>query len=192
MDRQRKIALFGGTFDPVHRGHLHMAEAAHDALQLDEVRLIPCQISPHKFDQKPASGRERYKMLQLATQGLSWAAVDDCELQKMGPSFSYQTAESMAERFPGDRLFWLMGGDQWAALPRWEKPERLAELVEFIVITRGEAPQPRNGYRLHVINGEHPASSTLLRKRISQRALGHPWLDPAVAEYIERHRLYLD
>lgn len=191
MDRKRKIALFGGTFDPVHRGHLHMAEAAHHSLKLDEVRFIPCEISPHKSDQKPASGRERYEMLQLATTGLSWAVVDDFELQKIGPSFSYQTAEAMAQRYPGDRLFWIMGGDQWAALPRWEKPELLAQLVEFIVIARGEVPQPRKGYRLHVIKSEHPASSTSLRQLVFQGALAHPWLDPTVAEYIEEHRLYL-
>jgi nicotinate-nucleotide adenylyltransferase len=132
----RKIAIFGGTFDPVHLGHIHLASLAQTALALDEVRFLPCQISPHKPGSSPTSGAERGEMLRLATADISWAMVDDSELHQTGPSYSYQTAEAMAERFPGARLFWIMGGDQWQALPRWKYPERLAKCVEFIVLAR--------------------------------------------------------
>ena len=192
MPAPEKIALFGGTFDPVHRGHIHLATLAKEALELDEVRFLPCRISPHKVGSAPASGEDRCEMLRLATAGLPWVVVDDFELRQPGPSFSYQTAEAIADRFPAARLFWIMGFDQWDSLPRWKNPERLAELVEFIVLARGETPHPREGYRLHVIRGEHPASATAIRHAIFRGELGHPWLLPAVAEWIAENGLYLE
>jgi nicotinate-nucleotide adenylyltransferase len=186
----RKIGLFGGTFDPVHLGHMHLAALAKDALGLDVVRFLPCQISPHKTGTAPASGEDRVEMLRLAIQGLPWAVVDDFELQQSGPSYSYQTAEAMAERFPGARLFWIMGGDQWDALPRWKHPERLADHVEFAVLCRGEPPLAREGFRLHLIQGDHPASATAIRAAISSGANIPQWLPPAVASWIEEKGLY--
>ncbi|MEO5916994.1 MAG: nicotinate (nicotinamide) nucleotide adenylyltransferase [Luteolibacter sp.] len=190
MSASRKIGLFGGTFDPVHLGHIHLATLAKDSLQLDEVRFLPCKISPHKTGSAPASGEDRCEMLRLATAGLSWAVVDDFELTTTGPSFSYLTAEAMAEKFPAARLFWIMGGDQWDALPRWKNPERLAACVEFIVLARGENPAPRDGYRLHVVQGQHPASATVIREAVSKKLTDISNLDPAVEKWITEKRLY--
>jgi nicotinate-nucleotide adenylyltransferase len=190
MPAPRKIALFGGTFDPVHHGHIHLATLAKEALGLDEVRFLPCRISPHKAGSQPASGEDRCEMLRLATGDLPWAVVDDFELHQPGPSYSFQTAEAMADRFPDARLFWIMGGDQWESLPRWKNPERLAELVEFIVLARGKAPEPRDGYRLHFVHGQHPASATEIRGTIAGGKSTHPWLDTRVADWIDRHSLY--
>lgn len=190
MSAMRKIALFGGTFDPVHRGHVHLADTARQMLALDEVRFLPCHISPHKTGLAPTPAGARLEMLRLATAGLPWAVVDDCEVRRAGPSYSYQTAEELAARFPQARLYWLMGGDQWDALPRWRHPERLAARVEFIVLARGQHPQPRAGYALHVIENQHLASATAIREAIANGATAHPWLAPAVAEWITRHRLY--
>ena len=128
-------------------------------------------------------------MLRLATADLPWAVVDDFELKKDGTSYSYQTAEAMAERFPEARLFWIMGGDQWDALPRWSHPERLAVAVEFAVLARGETPQPRDGYRLHIIQGDHPASATEIREAFSNDK-AHPWLHTGVSEWMLGKRLY--
>jgi nicotinate-nucleotide adenylyltransferase len=190
MTPQKKIGLFGGTFDPVHLGHLHLAVQAREALGLDEIRFLPCRISPHKSDTAPASGEDRCKMLRLATAGLPWAVVDDCELHQQGPSYSYQTAEALKARLPGARLFWIMGGDQWSSLHRWKSPERLAELVEFVVLARGEAPLPRQGFEVHGILGEHPASATVIRHDLSKGLKNHPWLNPKVAEWIAEKKLY--
>lgn len=190
MPAPRKIALFGGTFDPVHLGHIQLATLAQDALGLDQVRFLPCQISPHKTGSTPASGTDRCAMLHLATTGIPWAIVDDFELQQPGPSYSYQTAEAMTGRFPEARLFWIMGFDQWDALPRWANPQRLAALVEFIVLARGEMPQPRTGCRMHVIQDGHPAAATAIREAISSGETTHPWLDPKVAAWIAAKALY--
>lgn len=190
MPAQEKIAIFGGTFDPVHHGHLHLAALAKEAFALDAVRFLPCQISPHKSGTAPASGHDRCAMLRLATADFPWALVDDFELDLTGPSYSWWTAAIMAGKFPDARLFWLMGGDQWDALPSWQHPENLSSLVEFVVLARGEPPLPRDGYRLHVVQGAHPASATEIRELLKNGDSPHPWLDPAVARYISEHGLY--
>ena len=187
MSDSPKIALFGGTFDPVHLGHLHMAALARDAMHLDEVRFLPCRISPHKTHTTPTAAENRLEMLRLATADFPWTVVDDFEIRRAGPSYTYQTAEAMAARFPDARLFWIMGGDQWLALPRWAESERLASLVEFIVFTRGESLPSYPNYRHHVIQGEHPASATAIR---TAGGTGHPWLHPDVSKWIREHQLY--
>lgn len=190
MAPPRKIALFGGTFDPVHLGHIHLARLAHEALSLDEVRFLPCKISPHKSGTTPASSEDRLQMLELATAALPWAVVDDFEITHQGPSFSYQTAEAMLKRFPTDRLFWIMGGDQFAALPSWKHPEKLSQCVEFIVLSRGDAVQVQENFRHHSVSGEHPASATAIRSAFANGANSHPWLDPQVSAWIAKNHLY--
>jgi nicotinate-nucleotide adenylyltransferase len=190
MATPRKIALFGGTFDPVHLGHVHLAELAVKAMGLDEVRFLPCRISPHKTGQIPSSADARLQMLRLATGGFPWAVVDDFEVGREGPSFSYQTAEAIAAMYRGSRLFWIMGEDQWNALPRWAEPQRLAACMEFIVFSREKNPVPLDGYVMHLVDGEHPASATAIREAIFHGETAHPWLHPDVARWILEHRLY--
>jgi nicotinate-nucleotide adenylyltransferase len=187
----RKIGLFGGTFDPVHRGHLHLAGEARAQLDLDEVRFIPCRISPHKPGSRPTSAADRLKMLRIATAGLPWAVVDDFETLREGPSFSYQTAEAMARAYPGCRLFWIMGSDQWNVLETWTEPGRLAACVEFAVFSRGETLIGYPGYRMHALEGGHPASATAIRDAMARGAADHPWLTPEVGRWIREHRIYL-
>ncbi|MES2997071.1 MAG: nicotinate (nicotinamide) nucleotide adenylyltransferase [Verrucomicrobiota bacterium] len=185
---ESRIAIFGGTFDPVHLGHLHIAAVARDAMALDEVRFVPCRISPHKSGMPPASAQHRAAMLKAATHDFPWAVVDERELQREEPSFSWQTAESFRAEFPDARLFWLMGADQWDALPRWTHPEKLAACVEFIVFPRaGITPQARPGYVLHTLVGVHPASATGIR---NADGTAGGWLPPDVAAWIETHGLY--
>lgn len=190
MSEPRRIGLFGGTFDPVHLGHLHLAENARAALSLDEVRFIPCRISPHKLGTRPTPAADRLEMLRIATADLPWAVVDDLEILREGPSYSWQTAEALRQQFPGSRLFWIMGTDQWAALPHWAHPERLAACVEFIVFSRGAPPLPREGYRMHPLHADHPASATLIREAFIEEAASHPWLPEEVASHIQKTGLY--
>lgn len=190
MSEACNIALFGGTFDPVHLGHIHIAEAARNALSLDQVRFLPCRISPHKSGTAPTAAADRLEMLGLATAGMPWAVVDDFETRREGPSFSWQTAEAMRARFPDSRLFWIMGTDQWDVLPTWAQPQRLAACVEFIVFARGNPPKPRSGYAMHVVDGSHPASATAIRDAIAAGETNHRWLDPTVARWIHARGLY--
>jgi len=186
----RRIALFGGTFDPIHRGHLQIATLAKEALDLDEVRFLPCHTSPHKVGVLTAPPADRMKMVRLATADLPWAVVDSHDLDCPQPAYSYRTAEEMARRFPGATLFWLMGTDQWRALPRWKEPERLARVVEFIVFARDGMPEPHPGWRMHLISGQHPASSTEIRLAVAEGTGTGDWLPPKVADYIRFKGLY--
>ena len=186
----RKIALFGGTFDPVHLGHRHVAEEALKAFELDEVRFIPCRISPHKAESSPASTEDRLAMLRLAMADAPWAVVDDLELRRDGPSFSYETAEVMRKRFPTAKFYWIMGTDQWEALPRWKNPDRLAQCVEFIVVNRGGFNPSPHGFAMHSIKTHHPASATEIREALARGEKNHTWLHPDVANYIRAHHLY--
>lgn len=191
MPPHPRIGLFGGTFDPIHDGHIHLATLAREALSLDEVRFIPCQISPHKPGSQPTSGADRHEMLRRALSNIPWATLDDRELKSGGPSYSYKTAKSISEEFPSSRLFWIMGADQWQTLPKWREPETLAALVEFIVLARnGQNPAPRAGYRMHTVHGEHPASATVIRKAVGSGQKETPWLHPQVSEWIKTNGLY--
>ncbi|GAA5482659.1 nicotinate (nicotinamide) nucleotide adenylyltransferase [Haloferula sargassicola] len=185
-----KIALFGGSFDPVHLGHVAIARLAVAQMGLERVIFLPCRISPHKqAGAPPAAGEDRLAMLRLATAGLPWAEIDDFDLVQPPPSFSYLTVAEMQRRHPRARLFWLLGKDQWDALPRWREPERLAASVEFIVFSREGEPLPRAGWTMHHLSGEHPASATAIRRNLAAgRSPQH--LDPTVLDFIRTRGLY--
>lgn len=187
--RMKRICLFGGTFDPIHLGHQHIAAAAQKAMQLDQVLFLPCKQSPHKADQSLATESQRLEMCNLATENLPWAKVDDHDLKAPSPSYSWRTAESLKSRFPEAKLFWLMGTDQWDALPQWNRADYLATLVDFIVFSRGTQPKPRPNITMHPIQGHHPASATQIRQAAPER-LQEPWLHKKVIQYIQSQQLY--
>jgi len=184
-----KICLFGGTFDPIHLGHTHIAKKAVAKLGLDQIIFLPCRQSPHKLGQQHASPDDRLAMCRLATTDYPWATVDDFDLVSPPPSYSWRTAEEMQQRHPSSQLYWLMGTDQWDALPQWSHPEKLAKLVKFIVFTRGSAPHPRDGFQMHAISGNHPASATAIRNAPNSDQ-SKDWLHPAVQTYLRQHKLY--
>ena len=182
----KRIGIFGGSFDPVHDGHIHLATLAREAAHLDEVWFTPCRISPHKADRLPTPGAVRTEWLRAAIEGMPWAKIDVTELESEAPSYSYKTMESLVGRHPGNKWFWIMGGDQWEALPTWRYPEVLAKLADFIVLARnGAEVTPREGYRMQVVHGEHPASATAIREALAAGRSHIPHLSPAVERLIK-------
>ncbi len=183
--RRKRIGIFGGSFDPVHEGHIYLATLAKAAAVLDEVWFLPCQISPHKLATPPSSGSMRLEALKLAIRDLPWARVDQTETEIDGPSYSYQTLTKLNDKFPEHEWLWIMGGDQWTMLSKWMHPEKLAELASFIVMARnGTAVYPMEGYRMQVVTGEHPASASKIRESLAKNAQNIPYLDPDVARLI--------
>jgi nicotinate-nucleotide adenylyltransferase len=187
------IGLYGGSFDPVHLGHLIVAQSAFEELDLDRLLLIPAAQSPFKPTSRPAPGPLRIRMLRLALAGLPHAEVEDLELRRGGTSYSIDTARACAERFPGARLCWLIGADHVAALPRWRDAEQLAAFVEFVVIPRpgvtaAVLPAP---YRIHPLRGfPFALSSSEIRERVrTGRAFAH-LVPPGVADVIRSEGLY--
>ena len=185
-----RIGLFGGTFDPVHSGHLEMARIARITCHLDRIVFIPCQQSPFKSRATVASGKDRSEMLRLALRDKGfhhWAEVSELELERPGPSYSWETVQAMALEYPGARLFWIMGGDQWLSLGNWARADYLADHLEFIVFARDNVPLVAHyRFRGQLIPFDRPESATLIR----QGKWDQDWLTPATVQYIQEHRLY--
>ncbi len=182
-----KACLFGGSFDPVHCGHLAIAAAAQRECALDELVFLPAACSPFKVDSRTFfSDTQRVDMLQLAIQKLPWARVSTMDLELPPPSWSWRVAELWHEQNPGVELYWLMGTDQWEQLHRWARYDYLCEMLHFIVYHRETPPQPRDGVRsTFICSGLHEASSSGIREALkAQRPVPEGWLHPAVQEYI--------
>ncbi len=182
-----KTCLFGGSFDPVHAGHLTIAAAAQKHCGLNEVVFLPAACSPFKQGKSTYfTDAQRLHMLHLATADLPWASVSGLDLQLPPPSWSWRLAEHWHRQHPGAELYWLMGTDQWEQLHRWARFDYLCELLHFIVYHREEAPQPRPGVRsTFICSGMHPASSSVIRAALKNNSpIPEGWLPPAVESYI--------
>jgi nicotinate-nucleotide adenylyltransferase len=191
-----RIGLYGGSFDPVHCGHLLVAQAAREELDLDRLFFVPASQSPFKPDRSPAPDALRLRMLRIALAGRCWCEVDDQELRRGGVSYTIVTARDYGARFPGAELCWLIGADHVATLPKWKAANELAQLMEFVVIPRPvqgsvDAAEPA-GFRLRRLQGfPFAVSSSGIRARVQA---GRPvdWLVPgAVADVIRNNGLYL-
>ncbi len=191
MPPPMKTCLFGGSFAPVHSGHLLMAEEARSICGLERVVFLPANRSPFKMEERALfTDAQRLELLRLATAGLPWAEVSELDLCLPAPSWSWRVVEAWRSAHPQDELYWLMGTDQWEQLHRWARCDYLAEQLHFIVYARGEGnaapPQPREGVRATFIHGHHPASSSAIRAALlSGSPLPAGWM-PEAAERAAR------
>ncbi len=189
-----KTCLFGGSFDPVHSGHVLMATEAQHACVLDKVVFLPAARSPFKVESTGLfTDAQRLDLLHLATAGLPWAEVSGLDVQLPPPSWSWRVVAAWKESHPLDELSWLMGTDQWEQLHLWARYDELVENLHFIVYARGDGaaarPQPRAGVRATFIHGHHPASSSAIRAALLADApLPEGWM-PASAEAAARRHL---
>src|ERR1035438_4780138 len=190
----QRIGLFGGSFDPVHLGHLFMAQAAREELDLARLFFIPAAQSPFKPESAPTPAPERLRLLRLALAGKTWCEIDEQEIQRGGVSYTIDTLRDYTDRFPQAQLFYLIGADHLAQLPKWRAAEELARLVEFVVIPRpGQTEQPFPApFRGRSLAGfPLGVSSSQIRGRVTA-GLPIDHLVPArVAEAIRNNRLYL-
>lgn len=187
------LGLYGGSFDPVHLGHLLVARAAIEEVGLDRLVFIPAAQSPFKPGVEPAPGAARLRLLRLALAGEVKCEVDDQEVRRGGVSYTIETVRTWRARCPGARLLWLIGADHVEGLPRWRDAEVLASMVEFLVIPRPGAALPSMGgrFRLRSLRGWPLAvSASEIRTRVrAGLPVGH--LVPAeVAEAIRSEGWY--
>ncbi len=192
MKKKLRLGLYGGTFDPIHLGHLLLARDVLEQCRLDAVLFVPCGQSPLKKRSPVAEAGRRLGMLKLALKGEPRFWLSRCELDRPAPSYSVDTALEVREAFPQARLFWLIGEDQWATLDQWRRPDELRRLVKFILLPRGATtaaaapaqvlslPRPR---RIDI-------SATEIRHRVKARLPIDHLVPAAVATYIKRHGLY--
>ena len=191
MPVKSKIAIFGGSFDPVHLGHVDLAAESKLAIGLDKIIFLPCLKSPHKTDIPSASPDQRLEMLQIATQEHEWIDVSRWEIDRPSPSYSWLAAEHFMNEFPGSEMFWIIGNDQWQKIETWAEPERLSENLTFVVFPReGQNPKPKNDFKSIFIDFRHEASSTSIREHLATDQLASSLLNPQVTEFINQNRLY--
>ncbi len=202
----RKIILFGGTFDPVHIGHIEVAQSAAEKNDASKVILIPARRSPHK-EQKPAAPDEdRIAMLKLAIAGKKLFQISPVELNRAEPSYTIDTIRHFRQKFgPACQLYWLIGADMLKDLPRWHRIDELMKECTICVMNRGGFDRPDfNGLiaklgaevveKLRQNQIETPLieiSSTDIRQKLSQGQDVSKFLHPDVLNYIKSHRLYM-
>jgi nicotinate-nucleotide adenylyltransferase len=189
-----KIGLFGGSFDPVHLGHLMLAQTAREEAGLDRLFFIPAGQSPFKPDSKPASAAERLRLLRLALAGQTNCEVDDQEIQRGGTSFTIDTVRAYAEKFPGAELLYLIGADQIGLLHLWREATELARMVQFLVVPRPgqKPPEFAMPFRGQVLRGVPLGiSSSEIRARLKGGLSFAHLTPPTVAEALANNHLYL-
>ena len=191
-----KIGFLGGSFDPVHFGHLGAAQDALAALALDRVELVPAAQAPLKQHAPHASAADRLAMLRLAVEDLPGLAVSDYEIARGGVNYTIESARHFRTVFPHASLFWIIGADQFAKLPEWREAASLACLVEFIVLERPGfslgGPPDLPGLRWHCCPGRRlDLSSTALRARIRQGLALDDYMPHKAIVYLREKRLYL-
>ena len=182
-----KIGLYGGSFDPIHNGHLILARDARERLELDRVVFLPARISPHKLDRPPAPPAARCEMLAAAIAGEPHFEMDECEIHREGPSFTVDTVRLYRERFPGAQIYYFVGDDNLAELETWKEIETLRQLANFVVLTRAGMPFLSN---FPMIERHVEISSTEIRNRVA-RGLSVRYMVPhPTCDVIAKLRLY--
>ena len=188
-----KLGIYGGSFDPVHLGHLLVAQAAVEELALDRIFFIPAAQSPFKPAHTLEAGSLRLRFLRLALAGNVRAEVDDEEIRRGGVSYTVDTLRNFAERFPGAKLYYLIGADNVAKLNEWREPAELARLAEFVVVPRpgGVATQFPPPFRGRTLTGfPLGLSSSQIRARLFAGLPIEPLVPSPVAEAIKNSGLY--
>ena len=197
-----KVGILGGTFDPVHNGHLAKATEAIDTLGLDRVLLMVAGDPWMKREagQSITLAQHRLEMVRLAVADEPSMAVDDREVRRPGPTYTVDTLAELSSECDGDELFLLLGSDALASFPRWHRPGRVLELARVVAIERPGAMSavaaldeaaPGASDKAHVLAGV-PAdiSSSEIRQAVATGKPVSGWVPQAVAEYIETHGLY--
>jgi nicotinate-nucleotide adenylyltransferase len=193
--QKKRIGVLGGTFDPIHMGHLVLAEQVKERLKLDGIIFIPCFRSPHKTRQKLSPAKDRLHMIRLALQGNPSFSVSEIELKRKGVSYTIDTLRELRKLHPGSETYFLTGSDVVNELNTWKDPEEIFRLVRMVIAIRPGFDQINRENRfvkksiVVKITGLDISSSEL-RKRV-KRGESIKYLVPVkVEQYIRKKRLY--
>jgi len=190
-----KIGILGGTFDPVHFGHLLLAQDAMEALGLDRVTFVPASVPPHKMEKETTSASDRYEMVRLAVEDNPLFTLSDVEFKRSGPSFSVDTITRLKEEIGDGDLYFLIGADNLDEIWTWKDPEKLFQICRVVVIGRpgleleskqNDLPGPVTTLDILRIN----LSSSEIRSRIKKGRSIRYLVPQNVERYIYEKRLY--
>jgi len=198
-----KIGVLGGTFDPIHIGHLKVAEEVTASLNLNEVIFMPAGQPWLKADSPISPAEHRLEMVRLALAGKSYCKLSTMEIDRPGPTYTVDTmAELKRQLGSGDELFFILGWDNLTQLPRWHEPSRLIKLCRLVAVPRVDYPVPDlkpleaaiPGLSQRVILLQEPRidiNASEIRQRVRDGLSIHNLVPEAVERYIKEHRLYL-
>ena len=196
-----RTGIFGGTFNPVHSGHVRLARTYFDALRLDRMLVIPTCQPPHKAGEQLADGADRLAMCRLAFGGLPGFEASDIELRRGRKSYTVDTLEQLAGQYPDDRFYLIMGSDMFLTLTEWRDWKRICELAVICAGARDAALRgpladckrslEAQGALCELVELDPlPISSTLVRERAREKKPLGGLVPPEVAAYIDSHGLY--
>lgn len=203
-----RLGLFGGTFDPVHFGHLLLAEQCREQCALDEVWFLPSNRPPHKDDRTITPGKARVEMLEFALAGHPTLTVNRMELDRQGTTYTVDTLEELVAEDAARELFFLIGADSLDDLPTWREPQRIAELATIVAVNRGgpnsvrcpplpslDAVDAKLGGQVasRIQSATMPGidlSSTDIRRRVREGKSIRYMTPRAVEVYVQEHGLY--
>ena len=185
----RKIGVYGGTFDPIHHGHLILARDAREQLGLENVIFVPAARSPHKMNTPQSSAEARLRMVLAATEGESAFYVSNFEVRRPPPSFTVDTAEHLAARESGAEFIYLMGEDHVTELATWHRFEDLKRLVSFAVLSRSGN---MGAHSFPIIERKIDISSSDIRERVASGRAIRYLVPKAVEAIIREEKLYME
>lgn len=195
----KKIAIFGGTFNPVHNGHLNLINSIQEKMQFDEILLIPSYLPPHKEVKELASGKDRMRMLSLATEGILNIGICDIELNKKGKSYTIETVKMLKQLFLNSELYLVVGADMLLTFDTWKNWREILKYVFLVASSRNEGEEESllkkayelNKERIIVVKTEpFSVSSTEIRNKLKLNEDVSHLLPEKVLHYINQKRLY--
>jgi nicotinate-nucleotide adenylyltransferase len=186
----RKIGIFGGTFDPPHCGHLLMANEVLHALGLSEIWFMPNRIPPHKQHELVTRSEDRLRMLELAIDGHPRFHIETIELEREGPSYTYDTVRQLLSLHPDDEFYFIIGADMVEYLPNWYKINELIKLVTFVGVKRPGFSMETAYPIIEVEAPQFSVSSSFIRERVRNGQTIRYLVPEGVRLYIEEKKLY--
>ncbi len=200
--KKRKIGIMGGTFNPIHNGHIALAQAAYEFCNLDEVWFMPSGVSYLKEQKKIASRQHRFEMTKLAVQGIPYFNYSDMEICREGYTYTVDTLRSLREMHPDDDFYFIMGADSLFGLPKWREPEAIASMCTLVAVVRDDVDmQQLRSQKLWVEQNMDACvilapfrkvdiSSSDIREKLKNGESVADMIPEEVLRYIERHKLY--
>ena len=187
----KRIGVLGGTFNPIHIGHLMIAQIVLEKFGLDKVIFVPAYLPPHKSGRNLIAAEHRLRMVRLAVRGNRHLEVSSFEIAKGGKSYSVDTVRYFSRRYPGTKLFFIIGSDHIVKLHTWRDIQEVVKMVSFVAVYRPGFKTIRSQIRVKsmIIPSVHTSSSDIRRRLVAGKTVKH-LIPENVLRYIRKHKLY--
>lgn len=198
----KKIALFGGTFNPIHNGHIRLLKTADESMSFDELIIMPSKIPPHKKAQGLVSGEHRMNMLKLAFEDFKNLSVSDYELKRRGKSYSVFTLRYLKKLYPNDKLYFIMGSDMLLCFDKWYRYEEILTMTSLVCLSRDDEDTAKKleecagklreqGAEVILLDAEpYELSSSEIRQKLKECEDCSCYLPKKIVQYISENKLY--